>query len=80
MHELALEWNMQIEKVAVSMFSDMRGLYNEPLYGFSLNIEERVMSKIRIEDDLLGDREVLDEAYCYGVHMLRAKEKRSCKQ
>ena len=57
MHELALEWNMQIEKVAVSMFSDMRGLYNEPLYGFSLNIEERVMSKIRIEDALLGDHE-----------------------
>jgi aspartate ammonia-lyase len=31
------------------------------------------MSKIRIEHDLLGDREVPDEAY-YGVHTLRAKE------
>ncbi|MEO6972131.1 MAG: aspartate ammonia-lyase [Rhodoferax sp.] len=31
------------------------------------------MNKFRIEHDLLGDREVPDEAY-YGVHTLRAKE------
>ena len=31
------------------------------------------MSKMRIEHDLLGDREVPAEAY-YGVHTLRAKE------
>ncbi len=31
------------------------------------------MSKVRLEHDLLGNREVPDEAY-YGVHTLRAKE------
>src|SRR3954470_8704055 len=31
------------------------------------------MSNVRIEHDLLGDREVPDDAY-YGVHTLRAKE------
>ena len=35
--------------------------------------EEQAMSKMRIEHDLLGDREVPDEAY-YGVHTLRAME------
>ena len=31
------------------------------------------VSNVRIEHDLLGDREVPDDAY-YGVHTLRAKE------
>ena len=31
------------------------------------------VSNVRVEHDLLGDREVPDDAY-YGVHTLRAKE------
>ncbi len=46
----------------------------QPPNEFTPSIEETDMRKIRIEHDLLGDREVTGEAY-YGVRTLRAKEK-----
>ena len=50
----------------------------QPPNEFTPSIEETDMRKIRIEHDLLGDREVTGEAY-YGVRTLRAqREVRRC--